>query len=313
MDTGELIRQQSQQILNDWIQSCTRGKKVSRNTVAVGMVVLDHLRAACPVEREDVISSGGEIKGARSRLRSVLLAYGVPGIYLKEATTRQVHQDGQRLFESLDWGKLFVPLSEGERNTVLLELIDTLAIRARAWLERQNLKLTVDRNAAPATWVRSIVENAKQRSGGVVEQHLIGAKLQAAFPDITVANHPAHAGDQQTSRDGDFVLLPLVCHVTAAPSSSVIEKCAANIRAGQHPMLLVPQEKLATAYVLAEQQGIHNEVSIESIESFVAVNVMELAVRRKKSFYDIMREIVAIYNARLSQVETDQSLRIELR
>lgn len=68
----ENSKQESHQILNQWIASCTRGGKVSRNTIAVGIVVLDHLRHKCPVLRDEVISKGGEVKGARSGLGNTL-------------------------------------------------------------------------------------------------------------------------------------------------------------------------------------------------------------------------------------------------
>jgi hypothetical protein len=96
------LKQESYQILNDWIASCTRGGKVSRNTVSIGIVVLDHLRQKCPVSKDEVISQGGEVKGARSGLGAILELYGISRGYLKEVTTRQGHQDGQRLFEAFD-------------------------------------------------------------------------------------------------------------------------------------------------------------------------------------------------------------------
>jgi len=82
----ENIEQESHELLNSWIQSCIRGKKISRNSIAVGIVVLHHLRLKCPVSREDVISPGGEIKGARSGLGNILETYNIPRHYLKEVT-----------------------------------------------------------------------------------------------------------------------------------------------------------------------------------------------------------------------------------
>ena len=45
----DAIRKECHQILDSWIVSCTRGGKVSRNTVAIGVVVFDHLLKACSV------------------------------------------------------------------------------------------------------------------------------------------------------------------------------------------------------------------------------------------------------------------------
>ena len=183
MSELDQIKKESHQILLEWIISCTRGGKISRNTVSVGIVVVDHLRQNCPVSRDDVISPGGEVKGARSGLRNILKKYGIPYRYLKEVTTRQGHQDGQRLFEALDWGNKLVDLPLEDREKLLLGLIEKLSGSATQWLKRQNLKLDIDRRQAPTAWVNLIVENAKQRSGGVVEQHLVGAKLERRYKE----------------------------------------------------------------------------------------------------------------------------------
>ncbi len=309
----DVIRKESHKILNEWIDSCTRGGKVSRNTVAIGIVVLDHLRKACPVSKNDVISQGGEVKGARSDLSNILETYDIPTSYLKEVTTRQGPQDGQKLFEKFDWGNKLIKLTAAQREQVLLDLIAVLSKYATDWLERQNLKLDIDRRQAPSTWIHTIVENAKQRSGGVVEQHLIGAKLERRFKGVAIPNHPAHAGDRQTFKVGDFEISKLVYHVTATPSRNVIQKCAENVRGGLHPILLVPSEQENKARILAQEEGIDKELSIISIEAFVALNIIELATDENKDFFDVLKEIVEIYNKRLEEVETDLSLKIQVR
>ncbi|MCB9098606.1 MAG: DUF4928 family protein [Anaerolineales bacterium] len=306
------IKQESHQALDEWIISCTRGGKVSRNTVSVGIVVLDHLYQNCPVSRDEVISPGGEVKGARSGLSNILERYGIPSRYLKEVTTRQGHQDGQRLFEAFDWGNKLVDLLLEDRNKLLLELIKKLSEVAAQWLKRQNLKLDIDRRQAPTAWVNLIVENAKQRSGGVVEQHLVGAKLERRYRGIDIPNHPAHAADRQTARSGDFTIARMVYHVTATPSRNVIQKCAENIRIGLHPILLIPSDQEYRATALAQDEGVDKELTIISIEAFVALNIIELATEENKDFFGVLQDIVQIYNRRLAEVETDLSLRIEV-
>lgn len=307
------IKQKSHQILQDWIASCTRRGKVARNTVSVGIVVLDHLRQNCPVSRDEVISPGGEVKGARSGLGNILEVYGIQRRYLKEVTTRQGHQDGQRLFEAFDWGNMLMNLSEKERDRLLLELIKNLSGRASQWLRQQNLKLDIDKRQAPTAWINLIVENAKQRSGGVVEQHLVGAKLERRFVNIEIPNYPAHAGDRQTDRRGDFTVAQMVYHVTATPSRNVIQKCAENIKVGSHPILLVPGEQEFKAIALAQDEDIDKELTIISIEAFLALNIIELATEENKDFFEVLQDIIKIYNRRLAQVETDLSLQIEVR
>lgn len=281
--------------------------------MAIGIVVIDHLRRSCPVSRGKVISQGGEVSGARSGLGTVLEAYGIPRSYLKEVTTRQGHQDGQRLFEQLEWGRRLAQIPEEERETLLLELIASLRDIANEWLKRQNLKLEIDRRQAPTTWINIVIENAKGRSGGVVEQHLVGAKLARRFEGVDIPNHPAHAGDKQTDRAGDFAISRLVYHVTSAPSRDVLQKCANNIKAGLLPILLIPCEQVNKALILAQDEGIDKHMSIISIEDFIAMNIIEMATEEGKEFFVVLKEIIEIYNQRLSAVETDLSLQVEVR
>ena len=86
----------------------------------------------------------------------------------------------------------------------------------------------------------SILDKAKGKSGGVVEQHLVGAKLQQRHPEITIPNNPGHAGDAQTGRSGDFPLKNISYHVTATDGKEAMERCKQNIESGVHPVLLVP-------------------------------------------------------------------------
>ena len=300
-------------ILNDWLSSCKRNGKISRNTIAVGIVVLDHLRHCGVVDPEDVISSGGEIKGSRAGLGDLLESYGVSASYLKEVTTRQAPQDGRRLFEALGWGEKLADLSQSERDAVLLAMIELLEREAERWLQRQNLKLDIDRSATPVAWLKLILEQAEGRSGGIVEQHVVGAKLQKRHRTLEIANYPAHAADRQTERPGDFSVDKTVYHVTAAPGEAIIEKCQRNAVMGYHPILLVPRNKFERATVLAELKDADKQISIFAIEDFVAMNIIELAGEEKVDYFRVLQEIVEIYNERLSQVETDLSLLIEVR
>jgi len=195
--------------------------------------------------------------------------------------------------------------------------IDTVKTESRRTPDdrrkRKNTELNLDRQQAPTTWVHTIIENTKLRSGGVVEQHLIGAKLEHRFRGILIPNHPAHVGDCQTFRAGDFEIANLVYHVTVAPSRNVIQKCGDNIRLGFHPILLIPAEQENKARMLAQDEGIEKELSIISIETFVAFNIIDLATVEDKDFFDVLIEIVDIYNGRLAAVESDMSLQLQVR
>jgi len=300
------------QIFSSWLDSCVRKKRLSRNTIAVGMVVLDHLRHKCPAVKSEVMSDGGELRGSRAGLGAVLNRYGLPGSFLKEATTRQAHQDAQRLFELYQWGEALKGLHNDEKEQLLMDSITILTAKAKEWLDRPNLKFDINRLASPTAWIHLILDKSKGLSGGIVEQHLVGAKLQKRHENCSIPNHPAHSADVQTERLGDFSIHDVVYHVTAAPSQAVIQKCAANIRAGKRPILLIPQDKKAAASGFAELENLEHQISVISIEDFIAVNIIEISSNEKTDFLQILIDIIEIYNKRLADVETDMSLRIEI-
>ena len=48
------------------------------------------------------------------------------------------------------------------------------------------------------------------------------------------------------------------------------------------------------------------------IESFVALNIIELATEENKDFFQVLEEVNEIYDRRLNAVETDLSMQIEI-
>jgi hypothetical protein len=308
------LLEKSHQLLQDWLLSCTRSKRLSRNTIAVGIVVLHHLKNKSPVNPTEVISPGGEIIDSRGKLHQILRSYGVtrPEKYLKEVTTRQAHPDGKRLFDAFEYGAVFTGLTEEERQSILVELIEVLIQEIDKWFLRQNLKINFERHHSPSEWVRKILEEAKGKSGGVVEQHLVGAKLQTRHADIQIANLPGHAADVQTGRPGDFVVGDTVYHVTVAPSPVVVQKCGENISAGLHPILLVPYDLVSKTKSFAEYAGLEKRLTVIAIEDFVALNIIEMANDHKSRFFEVLNRIIDSYNERLQAVETDMSLKIDV-
>lgn len=313
MDVDNLkIAKDFEDKVNEWLTSTTRSGRISRNTVAIGLVILDWLAQHCPVFPKDIISDGGEIKGSRSGLPELLARYDIPRNYLKEATTRQGHQDGQKLLSLLDYGRSLCDLSSDQRKDVLAPSVQLLLDEAERWFRRQHLKVRCNRLASPLAWIQHILQQSAGRSGGLVEQHLVGAKLQRRFPNEKVQNLPGHAGDAQTGRPADFTVGTTAYHVTAAPAPALIDKCEANIDSGFHPVILVPRVKLQAAQVHAETKKLQNQITIMAIEDFVSINVIELSSGRQDDFLPILRSILDLYNQRLAEVETDLSLRIEI-
>lgn len=75
----------------------------------------------------------------------------------------------------------------------------------------------------------------------------------------------------------------------------------------------MPSVQEYRAKALAQEEDIDKGISIISIEAFVALNIIEIANDSNKDFFRVFEEIVETYNIRLAEVETDLSLRIELK
>src|SRR5690606_38074453 len=155
--------------------------------------------------------------------------------------------------------------------------IQTLKLKVDEWLSRQKLQVSFDKQFSPTQWIRIILEQARGRSGGVVEQHLVGAKLQRRHSNTEIPNFPGHAADAQTGRVGDFIIGLMAYHVTASPSHSLIAKCRQNIEAGFYPIVLVPNDQVIRAKTYAEYEALDKRLTVIAIEDFVALNLIELA------------------------------------
>ncbi|MFA6962778.1 MAG: DUF4928 family protein [Opitutaceae bacterium] len=300
--------------VHEWLASCTRKGKISRNTLAAGLVVLDRLQGELPLKNEALFSEGGELRGIRGMpWQNLLKKHDVPIRFLKEATTRQVAQDAKRLLQSVEYGGIIGKLSETEKSKHIKEGVNLILTHVHAWLGRTNLRITCRASDTPESWIGKILAEAAGRSGGTVEQHLVGAKLQARFPSKDIPNLPSHAGDAQTGRDGDFVIDGIAFHVTAAPGRSVLLRCRKNLEDRLRPVLIVPRSRLEGTRGIAEDENLATQVQLVALEDFIAANVLEIAIERNMDVRSLFQALIEDYNNRLRAVETDHSLTIELR
>jgi hypothetical protein len=178
--------------------------------------------------------------------------------------------------------------------------------RARRLARPIHIKLPEQRSPAwQASMLLLLARDLKVE--GMVANHLSRATLEFACAKMERAL-PVNAGEH-----GDFRLGTTCFHVTAAPGSAVISKCKDNALSGLHPVLLVPRELVSKSRHLAEDANAANEITIIAIEDFVAANIIEISEGRQSEFFDTLKAIVTAYNRRLEEVETDMSLRIELK
>lgn len=274
--------------VSDWLHSRARNPALQTKSIAVAILTLEKLRS-------------------RTRPGPSGLPRRWEGI-----GDRQALEAGNLLLKDLRVRKA-LPASRKTRDSQLKDAISFLIEELQRQSVREPITLSLDRQLSPAAWITSILEKAKGKSGGKVEQHLVGAKLAQRHRSCNVPNFPGHAGDQQTRRSGDFPLKGVSYHVTATDGKEAIPRCKKNLESGVHPVLLVPREFVAKALLRAELEGIAARVTVLSIEDFLAQNVIELATESSEDFFTTIKAIIDEYNRRLEQVETDLSLKIEIQ
>ncbi|MDR1062127.1 MAG: DUF4928 family protein [Clostridiales bacterium] len=193
------------------------------------------------------------------------------------------------------------------------------AEQVREFFRNQPFVLAADPARTVATSINELFSQArarqKQNPGtqylGAILQHLVAAKLRVIMPENSVEIHGAYVADSPTNRSGDFVIGQTIIHCTTAPSEPLIQKCAANIRAGCQPIIITIFERVRTALDLATDAGISERADVWDVQQFLSTNVNE------HSFFDgatrnaKLADIIEKYNAIVDEVESDPSLRIE--
>jgi hypothetical protein len=287
----------------------------ARGSIAAALVVLDHLKEDFNLQLLAHRAAGtGQIKGVSgAAVRKILARFGEHRQFAKEAgrTNRGAAGDiGTMLaaISSLDLQRL----SPEDRNNILTSFQRHLVEKVRNFHERRRLSITFDQSKSAWQTINDLLVIANENSKSApVAQHLIGAKLQLRYPDITLGNQSYTTADDQLGRAGDFQVENTVFHVTISPTHGVYEKCRSNLAAGLRVYLLVPDEVLAAARQMANIEA-KGQISVGSIESFVSQNIDEISRFSQNQFLTEFRRLLELYNQRVDEVEIDKSLLIEI-
>ena len=154
---------------------------------------------------------------------------------------------------------------------------------------------------------------ASRASGkeGPVAQYLVGAKLQLRFPEILISNESYSPAVEQTRSQGVFTVQDTVFYVIVAPMTAIYAKCAINLSEGKSVCILIPARSVEGARLNADNMA-SGRIDVAAIESFVGFNVNEIAMFGKGASAQALLNLLEIYNSRVSAVETDLSLMIEI-
>lgn len=192
--------------------------------------------------------------------------------------------------------------------------------RVKAFFAATPISFKMDPALGLRSMLRSLIAKAEERQSetkgtqvvGTLMQHLIGAKLEAAFAsrDINIQHHGSNQND--TGRSGDFDLGDVAIHVTTSPSGSLLQKCKKNISAGAKPIIVTNSTGVIAAEVLAKAEGIEGRVDILDFEHFMVTNLHEIGGFSSGATREAVADIVRRYNRIIEEHETDPSLKIEM-
>ncbi len=193
------------------------------------------------------------------------------------------------------------------------------AEQVREYFRNQPFILTADPSKTIGASLDELFEQARKRQKqnqgtqylGAVVQHLVGAKLSVILPPDKFQIHGAYVADSPTDRSGDFVISNTILHCTTAPGEPLIQKCAANLRAGCLPIIITIFDRVKTALDLATDAGLSGRIEVWDIQQFLSTNVREHSLFDSAARNAKLADIIEKYNAIIAEVETDPSLRIE--
>ena len=181
-------------------------------------------------------------------------------------------------------------------------------------------RVRLDASSSLRLVVRDILEQAEERQKaalgvwyvGAVMQHMVGAKLDCALGPGKFQHNSFTTSDEQSGRKGDF-FVGVAIHVTTSPGEAAIQRCSDNLNDGHRPILVTRQRGHTVAEALAENVGLGDRIDIFEVEQFIALNLYEMGKFLMEGRRAVLKDFVTRYNEIIDEVETDPSLRIELR
>ncbi|WP_086381426.1 DUF4928 family protein [Caballeronia sordidicola] len=269
-----------------------------------------------PIDSKTLLSpSGGQVAGlSGAAINKILLSHGV--------TNRVGTESGRTSRGTPDIARYYAAFL----NELKLD-DDGLEIAEKWWVDRfkeffatEPFQLKYDASKTLKVFIEAMLEQALSRQKlspgkkyvGAMLQHLIGAKLALALPEITIGHHGFEVADAVSSRSGDFVIDDAILHVTTAPVPSLIDKCQANLNAGLRPIILTLPKSIGSAESQAEQAGMDGRIEVLDAVQFLAANLYEISLFKGAARKVTVENLAKKYNEIVEAVESDASLVIAL-
>lgn len=267
---------------------------------------------ALPIDPSKYVTGKqGQVAGmGEGNLKKILADHGI---------TRQLAKEAGRT----NRGSLGLMQAYASLVNDLPEPVDFEALEAY-WIERvkeyfagKPFKLAGDTSRSVSAAVNGLLDQAvkrqKQNPGmkyaGTLLQHLVGAKLELLMPTVEI--HGASDADDQTGREGDFIVGDTAIHCTTAPAGLLIEKCKSNLGHGLNPVIVTVSDRVVTARSLLEDAGIGSRVEVWDLQQFLSINVYEHGLFSSNDRRRFLADLISGYNGIIDECETDPSLHIE--
>lgn len=307
----------------DWYEKKRNSKgNVNTNVMAAGLYMTEHLKKKVPLFEKDYLTDS-QVKGAGgSQAKAILQKHGESRKFTSEGgrTSRRTRAYAIELAEIINRKNKEVGidrLGEQERKQVAFRLQNWFVKRIQEdYFDKQQISVEIDPGKPVRKAVEALVRESRKRGGttaGAVAQHLVGAKLALRFPEQNISNESYTTADFQTNRAGDFQVGDTAIHVTVSPTEKLFsERCKENIYNGFRPRVLVPEDRVAAAFQLAEVAGVSEHIAIQSIEDFVGTNIEEIAIFSTEEIRLGLKSLLLEYNKRVEEAESDTSLKIEI-
>lgn len=146
--------------------------------------------------------------------------------------------------------------------------------------------------------------------GGTIAHCLIKANLQSVVQNTPIFSNP-YSQSAKADPPWDFFVGSTAFHVSVSPQLEIYQKCKRNLEEGLRVYLLVPDDMLIQARQNAEMIA-PGQIAVESIESFVAQSVEELAAFSPLERPRMLRHLLQTYNNCIEDAQIDQSMMIEI-
>lgn len=258
-----------------------------------------------------VTEKQGQVAGlGGGNLEKILAEHGI---------TRQLAKEGGRTSRGgMGIMLAYADLINGfERPVDFTEIEDFWIRQVRVFFAGRPFKLPRDSSRSVADAVNELLEQTEKRQKenpgthykGTVLQHLVAAKLEYLMPTIEI--HGASDADDQTGREGDFIISDTAIHCTTMPGDLLMKKCVDNLHHGLNPIIVTIADSIPVAHALLKDSGIANRVEVWDLEQFLSTNVFEHGRFDSNERKNVLAELIKNYNGIIDEFETDPSLKIE--